>query len=397
MGCNPRTVFASAAALALAAGGAVSAWHAGQGVALAACALLGAGATLGLRRGVAALAAQAVPLERPVASAPTRRIVELEAQLEFAPVALFAVHGAHARPLNAGARRVLAPGRAADPAVLLGELAQLAGGARRVIDFDTERGCERALATAVALTVEGRSGRLVALMPMESELEAEAMQAWQKLVQVLSHEIMNSLTPVASLTHTARELVDGSILPEDVAADLSLALEAIGRRADSLVRFVGVYRQLACVPEPVLQPVDVAAMLARLEVLVAPEWRARGGQATFVAEPPAMTLLADAGQLEQALVNVLKNAAEATGGVAAPQVTVSARLTRGARLRIEVRDNGPGVPDELASQLFTPFFSTKGQGGGIGLAMVRQLVHRNGGTVRYARSIGAGARFVLAF
>jgi C4-dicarboxylate-specific signal transduction histidine kinase len=208
---------------------------------------------------------------------------------------------------------------------------------------------------------------------------------------------MKSITPVASLTQTARELVDGSSLPADVAADLALALEAIGRRADSLVRFVGIYRQLASVPEPLAQPVDVAAMLARLEALVAPQWRARGGEALFSAEPASICLQADAGQLEQALVNLLKNAFEATSALAHPQVTVSARLTRGARLRIEVRDNGPGVPDELVHQLFTPFFSTKGQGGGIGLAMVRHLVHRNGGSVRFARTIGAGARFVLTF
>lgn len=397
MGSEPRAIVISTALLALASGGAVAGWHAGQGGALAACALLGAGAVIGLRRSVAALATLAVPVERAAAPVSSQRSVELEAQLEFAPVALFAVDGAQARPLNASARRLLAPGRAADPAALRGALGQLAGGTRRVIDYDTERGAERALATAVALTIEGRPGQLVALMPVESELEAEAMQAWQKLVQVLSHEIMNSLTPVASLTHTSRELVDGSALPADVAADLSLALEAIGRRADSLVRFVGAYRQLASVPEPVLQPVDVAAMLARLEVLVAPEWRARGGQASFVAEPSSITLLADAGQLEQALVNLMKNALEATSVLPAPQVMVSARLTRGARLRIEVRDNGPGVPDELVSRLFTPFFTTKGQGGGIGLAMVRQLVHRNGGTVRYARSIGEGARFVLSF
>jgi signal transduction histidine kinase len=78
-------------------------------------------------------------------------------------------------------------------------------------------------------------------------------------------------------------------------------------------------------------------------------------------------------------------------------VTVSARLGRGSRLRIEVADNGPGVPAELTTHIFTPFFTTKKQGGGIGLAMVRQLVHGNGGTVRYARSVGSGARFVITF
>jgi signal transduction histidine kinase len=117
----------------------------------------------------------------------------------------------------------------------------------------------------------------------------------------------------------------------------------------------------------------------------------------FSAEPGSLELLADPGQLEQALMNLLKNAEEATAAGPAPEVAVSARLARGGRLRIEVADNGPGVPDDLVADIFTPFFSTKSKGSGIGLAMVRQLAHRNGGAVRYAKAVGAGARFVLTF
>jgi C4-dicarboxylate-specific signal transduction histidine kinase len=107
--------------------------------------------------------------------------------------------------------------------------------------------------------------------------------------------------------------------------------------------------------------------------------------------------MVDPGQLEQALINLLKNAAEATGASSQPQVQVSARLGRGGRLRIEVADNGPGVPDQMAAHIFTPFFSTKKRGRGIGLAMVRHLVHANGGMVRYAKPVSAGARFIITF
>jgi C4-dicarboxylate-specific signal transduction histidine kinase len=225
------------------------------------------------------------------------------------------------------------------------------------------------------------------------------MQAWQKLVHVLTHEIMNSLTPVASLSQTSRELLQGAAgsLPPDIAADLDIAMDAIGRRADSLTHFVSGYRALASVPEARPQRIAIDAMFARLAALVGPHWRQRGGRAVFSVEPDSLELMADPGQLEQALVNLLKNAAEATAGMAAPEVLVSARLARGGRLRIEVADNGPGVQEDLAGEIFTPFFSTKSRGSGIGLAMVRQLVHRNGGAVRYAKSIGAGARFVVTF
>jgi signal transduction histidine kinase len=322
----------------------------------------------------------------------------LEARLEHAPVALFGIDGdENVQPLNANARKLVAPGRASDAAALYRQLAGQPRGDRTLLQFETERGTERALATVSMLTLHGRPQRLAALMPVESELEAEALNAWRQLVHVLTHEIMNSLTPVASLSRTARDLVEEArpALPADVAADLGTALDAIGRRADSLADFVASYRSLSNVPEAQPERVPLATLFARLDALVGPAWRARGGDVAFSVEPASLELMADPGQLEQALINLLKNAFEATG--AGGRARVAARLVRGARLRIEVDDDGPGVPDALAAHIFTPFFTTRKQGGGIGLAMVRQLVHGNGGTVRYARPVGRGARFVITF
>jgi C4-dicarboxylate-specific signal transduction histidine kinase len=255
------------------------------------------------------------------------------------------------------------------------------------------------LVAVSALSLHGKPERLAALMPVESELEAEALQAWRQLVHVLTHEIMNSLTPVASLSHTAYELLGEfrAALPADVGADLATALDAIRRRADSLVEFVASYRKLSNVPPARPERIRVASLFERVDALVGPGWRARGGAVHFSVEPAPLELIADPGQLEQALINLLKNAYEATSAADGGQAWVDARLVRGARLRIEVRDDGPGVPAELAAHIFTPFFTTRKQGGGIGLAMVRHLVHENGGTVRYARSVGRGARFVITF
>jgi len=320
-----------------------------------------------------------------------------EARLEHAPIALFCIDGVQVAPLNASARKLVAPGRAADPGALYGQLAAQADG-RRLIDFDTERGVERALVAVSMLTLHGTPQRLAALMPVESELEAEALGAWRQLVHVLTHEIMNSLTPIASLSRTAHDLVAEcqASLPADVGADLTTALDAINRRADSLVTFVASYRSLSNVPPAQPERVRIEDLFARVAALVAPAWRARGGTLVFSALPASLELMADPGQLEQALINLLKNAFEATasnGGSA----WVDARLVRGSRLHITVRDDGPGVPDALVAHIFTPFFTTKKQGGGIGLAMVRHLIHENGGAVRYAKSVGPGARFVISF
>jgi signal transduction histidine kinase len=322
-------------------------------------------------------------------------VLALEARLEHAPIALFRIEhatGAGAvAPLNASARRLLAPGRAIAPQELHQLLAAQAVGQRQLVSFNTERGAERALVAVSALTVQGAAQRLAALMPVESELEAEALNAWRELVQVLTHEIMNSLTPVASLSRTACGLLEESRndLPVDIHADLDTALDAIARRAASLVDFVGSYRSLSTVPQAQPQRVLLEQLFDRLKALLEPQWQ---GKLAFSVEPASLAVMIDPGQLEQALINLLKNAAEA-----GTQAQVSARLSRGGRLRIEVSDNGPGVPEALAAHIFTPFFSTKKQGRGIGLAMVRHLVHANGGTVRYARPVSAGARFILTF
>jgi len=192
----------------------------------------------------------------------------LEARLEHAPIALFRVDAGPDEPvtaLNANGRRLLAPGRAADPQALFAQLRALPVDTRRLVSFQTERGDERALAAVSAVTLRGASGRIVALMPVESELEAAALRAWQQLVHVLTHEIMNSLTPVASLSRTAFDLLEElkPQLPADANLDLQVALDAIGRRADSLVSFVGSYRSLSNLPAAKPELVPVADLFAR--------------------------------------------------------------------------------------------------------------------------------------
>ncbi|POZ62200.1 ATP-binding protein [Chromobacterium alticapitis] len=320
-----------------------------------------------------------------------------EIRLEHAPVALFRLSGEQAEPLNARARKLAAPGNSCDAAALYRQL-QEQDGERRWIRFETERGVERALASASSLVIEGRPERLLALLPLESELEAETLRAWQQLVHVLTHEIMNSLTPVASLSRSAAGMLDETAaLPDGLRQELELAFAAISRRADSLADFVASYRSLSALPEPAPEIVRIAELFERLQALTAPSWKSRGGQAVFSVEPPTLELKADGGQLEQALINLIKNAYEATAPQSEARLAVSASLARGGRLRLEVSDNGPGVPEDKIEQIFTPFYSTKAKGRGIGLALVRQLVNGNGGTVRYARSVSGGARLILTF
>lgn len=324
----------------------------------------------------------------------------LEARQEHAPVALFKIENGLASPINARARRIVAPGHATDREALYRQLIRDGQTSRRLISYESERGPERALVSRASIIVDRHLESLIAVMPVESDLEAETLRAWQKLVHVLTHEIMNSLTPVASLSQTMRSMIEDAApqLPKPLHDDLMVALSAISRRADSLVHFVSSYRSLSTVPEARAERVSIQRMFERLEMLIAPTWALeRGGTARFSVQPASLELIADEGQIEQSLLNLTRNAYEATSGQAVANLEVTAGLGRGGRLRLEVADDGPGVPDADVGHIFTPFFSTKDKGRGIGLALVRQLVHNNGGSVRYARRVQGGARFIVTF
>ena len=375
-------LLAAAGALAHAAGASARAWTGAGALALAGLAI---GWPLTRRRVPAAPVVDVPP------APDARQLAILQAQLEALPVAAWLLEDATLRALTSRARRLMAPGGVRGPAALQGLLrAAEAGGP---VMLETERGSERWQLRRQTLALDGRAQSLLVLVPLENELETESLLAWQQLVQVLTHEIMNSLTPIRSLSHTALALSE----EPGAEGELRQALDAIARRAESLAAFVGTYRRVSQWPAPAMAPVDVQALFARLEQAVAPAWVARGGAVSFELDSPTLRLQADDGQLEQVLLALINNAAQATADVAAPRLWVQARQTRGGRLRIGVRDNGPGVPPGLERQIFLPFFSAREGGQGIGLTVVRQLVNGMGGRVRHVRPIEGGAAFVLSF
>lgn len=360
-------------------------------VGAAVLAALGVGLVLVLARTRQAIAP---PREAEPPTPDTRRLAQMQAQFEHLPVAVWEVQEGQSpspRPLSARARRLEAPGGVRDRAALHQLLA--ANTTPGPVLLDTERGAERWQLQRQALALDGQARVLLALVPLENELEAESLRAWQELVRVLTHEIMNSLTPLQSLSQTALSLID----EPTAQADLRTALQAIHQRAQGLARFVATYRRASHWPAPLMAPVPLLDLFARLQQATAPAWAARGGSAVFELASPTLCLQADAAQLEQALLALLHNAAQATADTAAPRLWVAARQGRGGRLQISVRDNGPGVAPGLERQIFLPFFTTREDGQGVGLTVVRQLVHGMGGRVRHVRPLEGGASFVLSF
>ena len=330
-----------------------------------------------------------------VAEAPpaphARQLAIVQAQLEALPVAAWRLEDRGLEALTSRARRLGAPGGARDVEALHCLLREATGSGAVVLE--TERGSERWQLRRQTLALDGHAQALLVLVPLENELETESLLAWQQLVQVLTHEMMNSLTPIRSLSQSALSLAE----EPGAEDDLRQALAAITRRADSLATFVGTYRRVSQWPAPTMAPVDLQSLFAHLQQAIAPSWIARGGQVAFDVASPSLRLQADDGQLEQALLALINNAAQATSDVAAPRMWVQARQGRGGRLQISVRDNGPGVPLGLERQIFLPFFSAREGGQGIGLTVVRQLVNGMGGRVRHVRPLEGGAAFVLSF
>jgi two-component system, NtrC family, nitrogen regulation sensor histidine kinase NtrY len=217
----------------------------------------------------------------------------------------------------------------------------------------------------------GRPHTLVVLTDVSRTLQAEERQAWQRLIRVLSHEINNSLAPIRSLAGSLRSILDrGEVAPGD-GQDLRQGLDIIGQRADSLGRFMAAYARLARLPKPVRGTVPVEAWVRRVVGLE------RRAEVAVVAGPPCR-LEADGDQLDQLLINLLRNAvdavAETGGGVRVTWRVVSS----GVELLVE--DDGPGIAD--TANLFVPFYTTKQGGSGIGLALSRQIAEAHGGTLQ---------------
>jgi PAS domain S-box-containing protein len=270
------------------------------------------------------------------------------------------------------------------PASALGFDEYLTGEPRRLIDrsFSGRRG--RYEVRRTVFYRDGRPHHLVVLADLSQALREQEQAAWQRIVRVLSHEINNSLTPIKSIAHSLKRIVDRATefqRNDEVQQGLSL----IEERSGALGRFLRSYAQLARLPKPNPKPVKVPELIARIAEL---EKRLP----VAVQPSPEVRLVADSDQLEQLLINVVRNAVDAsleTGG----KVSIGWKRM-GDWLELNVDDEGKGLPD--TSNLFVPFFTTKPSGSGIGLALSRQIAEAHGGTISLEnRSPPPGCRATL--
>jgi nitrogen fixation/metabolism regulation signal transduction histidine kinase len=270
-----------------------------------------------------------------------------------------------------------------------------------------------------AIDSGGVRRRLIACESLSREIDSAESQAWQRVVRVLAHEMVNSLTPVTSLAETTLTLLDEIRAQEKSSSDPSAwrtealqdmhdGLATIAKRGRSLMTFVQNYRKVANLPRPDRSWFRIEALFADLAHLYEPSWRPRHIALKTEVIPRHLQLWADRNQVEQALINLLKNAAESIeaqrstasqDNASSPSNVVSmlASLDHDGSVRIVVRDSGMGFADEALQDIFVPFFTTKAQGSGIGLGLVRQIMLAHDGTVSASNVAGGGASFELRF
>lgn len=277
-------------------------------------------------------------------------------------------------------------------------------GASAILRMERSSGALQLKAAATDAAMSGVRRRLISLQNIESEMSAQELAAWQTVVRVMAHEVMNSLTPVSSLSATARDLL-GDVLgqtPEDdprttTLSDARDALETVARRSEGLLHFVQNHRRLTKPLVTQMQVASVQRVFARVKRLLAADLAKNAIQLTTSVEPPTLEVVADADLLDQALINLVRNAIEALSEVATGRIELAARRHTDGRVVIAVADNGPGIANDQRDRIFVPFFTTKRQGSGVGLTLVRQIAIAHSATVDVSQTPGGGATVSLRF
>jgi signal transduction histidine kinase len=281
------------------------------------------------------------------------------------------------------------------------EITGIKPGESKVISITRNQQQYKILITASVLRSDDKNYKLVAFQNVSEALDETESKAWQKLLSVMTHEIMNSVAPISSLADTLKNrLQSPEIANSPVSSqleDLELGIDTIKRRSEGLLKFTESYRNLNKITKLDLKKILVRDLFENLNSLMQPSLEKKHIELEILLRDPALAIEADINLLEQVMINLMVNAIEAVKDRDTPRITLSAEIQANNRTVVKVADNGLGIPNELLDKIFIPFFSTRKTGSGIGLSLCKQIMLLHKGTIKVQSSEGHGAAFLLQF
>lgn len=284
---------------------------------------------------------------------------------------------------------------------LANEIIALKPGENKIATAHMERTSFKVLLSATAFQTDGRLYKLIAFQNVNEALDETESKAWQKLLSVLTHEIMNSVAPISSLAETLKSRLQESVttLNNETGSvdDLEIGIETIKRRSEGLLKFAETYRNLNRITKPNLRKVYVRDIFENLLQLMQPTLEQKSIELETILKDTDLTIEADTSLLEQVMINLMVNAIEAVKDKEDSRIVLTGYVANNRKVIIKVADNGNGIPPEVLDKIFVPFFSTKKSGSGIGLSLCKQIMMLHKGNIQVQSAEGQGTAFLLQF
>lgn len=284
--------------------------------------------------------------------------------------------------------------------VLAETFKEIRPGENRRVTYTNERGSIQLLITASGITVNGKHTRLLVINDIENEMNEKEIDSWIRLIRVLAHEIMNSIAPITSLSDTLLEKYKtnpANHTPESIRQNTINGLQVISDTSKGLISFVESYRKFTRIPNPEKEVIELNEFIQRMIILCSMESNFSAITIQTQLTPENIRVYADPNLLGQVMLNLLKNAMQALQNRENPILRIVAEQQPPGNIRLQVIDNGPGIPSDIINEIFVPFFTTKNEGNGIGLSIARQIMRVHGGNLKVSSIPDKETVFTLVF
>ena len=275
-------------------------------------------------------------------------------------------------------------------------------GQRKMVKIDTWDESYKLSVIATDIKLLDKSYKLISAHNIKGELEEYELEAWQKLIRVLTHEIMNSVTPITSLSSSLYDMLENKIKEDGIVEKESLktlseGLEAIIDRSKGLVGLTTAYKKLTRLPVPEFEIINIKEFIKKIETLYSARLQEQNIKLLITVEEKADKLYTDPELVKQVLINLINNSMESVPGSESTIIKINVAVNSDQRVFISIEDNGPGIPKNVVEKIFVPFFTTKDNGSGIGLSLSRQIMRLLGGSISVQSEVGSGTTFSLKF